>query len=190
MITRYFHDTARVSLAFVLVAIIALIDWRVDAHIAFGFLYLFPVLLVGTVWPRWQILATALVCTLLADLFDPFGFTVAQSLPQDILVFTSLAGTGLFAFEVTRSRRREMETLRRVESEVAARREAEEQLEFLIEQLEEESEEDESYYIDNSTIDYLEENGADDDLVTLLRKALGEEDGVEIKIGEEEAAAG
>ena len=66
----------------------------------------------------------------------------------------------------------------------------EEQLEFLIEQLEEESEEDESYYIDNSTIDYLEENGADDDLVTLLRKALGEEDGVEIKIGEEEAAAG
>jgi two-component system, LuxR family, sensor kinase FixL len=132
MITRYFHDTARVSLAFVLVAIIALIDWLVDAHIAFGFLYLFPVLLVGTVWPRWQILATALVCTLLADLFDPFGFTVAVSLPQDILVFTSLAGTGLFAFEVTRSRRRELETLRRVESEVAARREAEEQLEFLI----------------------------------------------------------
>jgi processive 1,2-diacylglycerol beta-glucosyltransferase len=66
----------------------------------------------------------------------------------------------------------------------------EEQLEFLIEQLEEESEEDESYYVDNSTIDYLEENGADDELIALLRRALGEEDGVEIKIGEEEAAAG
>ncbi|HWC98346.1 MAG TPA: ATP-binding protein [Candidatus Sulfopaludibacter sp.] len=122
----------RVGLAFALVALIALIDWRVDAQITFGFLYLFPVLLVGTVWPRWQILATALVCTLLADLFDPFAFTLGVALPQDILVFTSLAGTGLFAFEVTRSRRREMETLHRVEREVAARREAEEQLEFLI----------------------------------------------------------
>ena len=46
---------------------------------------------------------------LLADLFDPFRFTVAIALPQDILVFTSLAGTGLFAYEVTRSRRRETE---------------------------------------------------------------------------------
>lgn len=132
MIFRYFDGTARIGIAFILVAIIALIDWRVDAPIAFGFLYLFPVLLVGTVWPRWQILATAFVCTLLADLFDPFSFTVPLSLPQDVLVFTSLAGTGLFAFEVTRSRRREQETLRRVESEAVARREAEQQLEFLI----------------------------------------------------------
>jgi len=132
MTFRYFDGTARVWLAFVLIAVIALIDWRVDAPIAFGFLYLFPVLLVGTVWPRWQVLATAFVCMLLADLFDPFRFTFSIALPQDILVFTSLAGTGLFAFEVTLSRRREMETLRRVEKEVAARREAEEQLEFLI----------------------------------------------------------
>ncbi len=111
---------------------IAIVDWRVDLNISFGFLYLFPVLLVGTVLSRWQILLTALFCTLLSDLFDPFAFTFAAALPQDILVFTSLAGTGLFAFEVTRSRRREAENLRRVESEVAARREAEEQLEFLI----------------------------------------------------------
>jgi two-component system, LuxR family, sensor kinase FixL len=132
MTSRYFDGTARVWLAFALVAVIALIDSRVDAPLAFGFLYLFPVLLVGTVWQRWQILATALVCTLLADLFDPFRFTVALALPQDVLVFTSLAGTGLFTYEMTRSRRREMETLRRVEKEAAARREAEEQLEFLI----------------------------------------------------------
>jgi two-component system, LuxR family, sensor kinase FixL len=132
MIFRYFDGTARVCLALAVTAVIGLIDWRVDAPIAFGFLYLFPVLLVGTVWPRWQILATALVCTLLADLFDPFRFTLAIALPQDILVFTSLAGTGLFAFEVTRSRRRERETVQRMEIEAAARREAEEQLEFLI----------------------------------------------------------
>src|SRR5580658_2173725 len=118
--------------ATLLIAIIAVIDWRVDLNISFGLLYLFPMLLVGTVLPRWQVLAGALLCTLLSDLFDPFPFTVANSLPGDILVFTSLAGTGLFAYEVTRSRMREAAALRRVEAEVGARREAEEQLEFLI----------------------------------------------------------
>lgn len=118
--------------AAVLMGLFALIDWRVDLNIAFGFLYLFPVLLVATVLPRWQVVATAFLCTLLSDLFDPFAFTLSTALPQDILVFTSLAGTGLFAYEITRSRRRETENLRRVEREATARREAEEQLEFLI----------------------------------------------------------
>jgi two-component system sensor kinase FixL len=134
LIFRYLQGSTRVVLtrAGVLVAIIALVDWRVDLNISFGFLYLFPLLLVGTVLARWQILLAALSCTLLSDLFDPFPFTLRTALPQDILVFTSLAGTGLFAYEVTRSRRREAENLRSVEREAAARREAEEQLEFLI----------------------------------------------------------
>jgi len=115
-----------------LIVVVALIDWRVDLNISFGFLYLFPILLVATVFSRWQIVTTAFLCTLLSDVFDPFAFTLAVALPQDILVFTSLAGTGLFAYEITQSRRREMENLRKVEREAAARREAEEQLEFLI----------------------------------------------------------
>ena len=134
MIYRYLYGTRRAVLARagLLIAVIALIDWRVDLNISFGFLYLFPILLVGTVSPRWQILATALVCTALADVFSPLPFTLANSLPQDILVFTSLAGTGLFAFEISRSRQLERESRERVERESAARREAEEQLEFLI----------------------------------------------------------
>jgi PAS domain S-box-containing protein len=123
----------RVALAAVLIGIVALIDWRVDPPIAFGFLYLFPILLVGTGGRRWHIVATALVCMALADAFSPLPFVPQVSLPQDLLVFTSLSGIGLFAYEVTRSRLREEETMRRLESEVAARREAEEQLEFLIE---------------------------------------------------------
>ena len=59
-----------------------------------------------------------------------------------------------------------------------------EQFEFLVDQLEEENEEDENYYIDLSTLDYLEENGADEDLLALLQKALGEEEGIEIRINE------
>lgn len=112
--------------AAVLITAIAMLDWRIDLNISFGFLYLFPILLMGSVLSRWQILAAAVLCTILSDLLDPFRFTFGVGLPQDILVFTSLAGTGLFAYEITRSRQR-------VEKEAAARKEAEQQLEFLIE---------------------------------------------------------
>lgn len=123
---------ARVAPAALLIAAVAVVDWRVDAPIAFGFLYLFPLLIVGATLPRAVVVSTALLCTFLADWFDPFPFTTATALPQDILVFTALSGAGLFSYEATRRRQREQENLRRVEREVAARREAEEQLEFLI----------------------------------------------------------
>src|SRR5579862_9513667 len=117
MIFGYLHGTRASVLARAgfLIGLIAVIDWRVDLNISFGFLYLFPIMLVGTVLPRWGILSVSLLCTILSDLFDPFPFTVAVALPQDILVFTSLAGTGMVVYEVTRSRLREMEHLRRVE---------------------------------------------------------------------------
>src|SRR5580704_17308060 len=113
------------------IGVIALVDWRVELDVAFGFLYVFPVILVGTVLPRWQIALVALLCTGLADLFDPYPFALAV-IPHDILVFTSLAGTGFFAYAVTRNRRQEREHLQTVEQEAAARRAAEEQLEFLV----------------------------------------------------------
>jgi processive 1,2-diacylglycerol beta-glucosyltransferase len=56
---------------------------------------------------------------------------------------------------------------------------SEEQLQFLIDQLEEESTRDTDYYISAPTIDMLEENGADASLVKLLRDARGGRDGIE-----------
>ena len=127
------QGAARIALGILLIAVIAIIDWGVDLNLSFGFLYLFPMLLLGTALTRWQVVIAAIVCTGLSDIFDPFAFHVLVSGPQDILVFTALAGTGLFSYEVARSRRRELENLRRVEAEAAARRQAEEQLEFIIE---------------------------------------------------------
>src|SRR5215469_10567796 len=130
-----FHNpqkTSRLLLAAALIAVIAFVDWRVRVNIAFGFLYLFPILLLGTVASRWQIVAAAVMCTFLADLLDPFPFTMNVAL-SDILIFSSLVGSGLFSFEATRSRRLERQNLERLEKEIAARRQTEEQLEFLIE---------------------------------------------------------
>jgi PAS domain S-box-containing protein len=123
----------RIALAALLIAAIASIDWGVDLNLSFGFLYLFPMLILGTALERWQLILAAVVCTLFSDLFDPFAFHLVTSGPQDILIFSSLAGTGLFSYEVSRSRQRQTEALHRVEKEAAARREAEEQLEFVIE---------------------------------------------------------
>lgn len=57
----------------------------------------------------------------------------------------------------------------------------EEQLQFLIDQLEEESTEDQDYFIDEQTLDMLVEAGGDAALLDMLRDALGERDGVEIR---------
>ena len=58
---------------------------------------------------------------------------------------------------------------------------SDEELQFLIDELEEESSEDTDYYINADTIDMLEGDGAAQGLVALLRKALGSRDGIEIR---------
>ena len=54
------------------------------------------------------------------------------------------------------------------------------QLQFLIDQLEEESTDDTDYYIDQDTLDLFEERGAEAVLLALLRQALGTRDSIEI----------
>src|SRR5664279_6466885 len=115
---RRFHSYSRVAIAGLLIVAIAVIDWRVDLNFAFAFLYLLPILLAGTVLSWRLVVLSALVCTVLSDFFDPFPFTLAASLPQDILVFAALAGCGLFAYEVTKRSRREAEDRHRIEREV------------------------------------------------------------------------
>lgn len=58
---------------------------------------------------------------------------------------------------------------------------SEEELQFLIDQLEEESTRDTNYYISAPTIAMLEENGADASLVKLLRDTLGGREGFEVR---------
>src|SRR6516225_82754 len=106
--------TAVLARAGAFIAAIALIDWRFDVNISFGFLYLFPMLMVGGRLPRWQIALVAALCTGLSEAFDPFPWAAAVGVPRLILTFAAFFGAGLYVFEAAR------------------RREAEEQLEVLV----------------------------------------------------------
>ena len=57
----------------------------------------------------------------------------------------------------------------------------EEQLDFLVDMLEEEDSEDQDYWIDEMTLQYFQENGADLALIKLLQDAIGESEGIEIE---------
>ena len=58
---------------------------------------------------------------------------------------------------------------------------SEQQLQFLRDQLEEESPEDDDYYINQATLEMLEEQGADRDVLDLLKQALGAREDMEIQ---------
>jgi hypothetical protein len=57
---------------------------------------------------------------------------------------------------------------------------SEEQLQFLIEHLEEESRDDRDYYLNATTLDALGEKG-EPELIDRLRRAMGEREGMEIE---------
>ena len=53
-------------------------------------------------------------------------------------------------------------------------------LAFLVEQLEEEHDEDQDYFIDRDTLELMSDNGADPELLAMLEKAIGDDDSMNI----------
>lgn len=126
MIRRVLQWSRSAALAYagILIAIIAITDWQVEINATLGFLYIFPMVLLGTALAWWQLVLAAVFCTLLSDRLDPFPIDMESA--RDLLIFLTLAVTGLLSLSVTKSYRREKQSL-------AAQRAAEEQLKFLIE---------------------------------------------------------
>jgi processive 1,2-diacylglycerol beta-glucosyltransferase len=54
------------------------------------------------------------------------------------------------------------------------------QFQFLVDELEEESLDDQDYYIDLRTLDMFEQHGAEPALLDVLRRALGSRESIEI----------
>lgn len=55
------------------------------------------------------------------------------------------------------------------------------QLQFLVDQLEEEDSRDKDYYINRDTLAMLEARGCDAELLTLLKDAMGDKDELDIE---------
>src|SRR5579864_1196918 len=119
--------------AALMIAMIAFADWWVEKDLPLGFLYLFPMLLVGSAWSRWQIVVVAACCTFLTEAFDSFQWRPESGIPRDILICCAFAGMGLFVYEIVRSRQVTLQHLNQIQNESEARRAAEEQLQVLVE---------------------------------------------------------
>jgi hypothetical protein len=107
--------------AAVVIALVAFADWRIEGNIQLGFLYLFPMLLVGSILNPWQIATVAALCTVLTEVFDGFEWSPGSGVPRDILIFAAFLCAGLFVHELARSRQLTLQHLGRIEDESEAR---------------------------------------------------------------------
>lgn len=116
-----------------LIASIALVDWKVEENVPLGFLYLLPMAIAGSAFTRPQIVLLAALCTFLAEAFDSFHWSLQLGIPRDVLYFSAFSGIGLFVYQVVLGRQESASQIQTVQNEIRARRDAEEQLKFLIE---------------------------------------------------------
>ncbi|HTX40390.1 MAG TPA: ATP-binding protein [Acidobacteriaceae bacterium] len=119
--------------AAILIAAIAVLDWLVVGDIPLGFLYLLPMLMVGSVLEPWQIAGVAALCTFLAEVFDDLVWNLRTGLSRDVLYLAAFFGVAMFVHVISRSRRAEIEHLEEIERQSEARLDAEEQLRVLVE---------------------------------------------------------
>jgi PAS domain S-box-containing protein len=84
-----------------IVLIIALADWWTKPFVAFGVLYLFPIMLAAGFLPRWIIVLLGTGCAVLSEVFSSLDRSTVR-LGFETL---ALAGCGLFVAELVRNRR-------------------------------------------------------------------------------------
>ncbi len=80
---------------------IALADWWTKPFVAFGVLYLFPIMLAAGFLPRWVIVLVGVGCAVLSEIFS----SLAPSNVRLAFETLALAGCGLFVAELVRNRR-------------------------------------------------------------------------------------
>lgn len=110
---------------------IAIADVKI-AVVYLAFLQLFPMVLFGTVLRSWHLVPIALFLTIVSHFSITLPSTLTTALPQDILLFIALSGTGLLMRQVTITHHAAHVHHDKLNGEIAARRDAEEQLEILI----------------------------------------------------------
>jgi two-component system sensor kinase FixL len=84
-----------------IILIVAVADWWTKPFVAFGVLYLFPIMLAAGFLPRWVIALLGAGCAVLSELFSSLDRSTVR-LAFETLAF---AGCGLFVAELVRNRR-------------------------------------------------------------------------------------
>jgi PAS domain S-box-containing protein len=95
------NRTAVLLVSGAIVLIIAVADWWTKPFVAFGVLYLFPIMLAAGFLPRWVIVALGAVCAVLSELFSSLDRSTVRLAFETL----ALAGCGLFVAELVRNRR-------------------------------------------------------------------------------------
>ena len=93
-----------------IVLAIAIADWWTKPFVAFGVLYLFPIMLAAGFLPRWVIALLGAGCAVLSELFS----SLDQSTVRLAFETMALGGCGLFVAELVRNRRLTMEAQERL----------------------------------------------------------------------------
>jgi two-component system sensor kinase FixL len=125
------NRTMLLVIAGLLVVAIAVADWLTKPYISLGFLYLFPIIIVGGFLSRTQTIGVALVCAVLQEIFSNLPET--EAIFRLLLSSAGFSGTGLFVSELLRNRRIVLQHMDELESEIKLRRDAEDQLQILVE---------------------------------------------------------
>jgi len=127
------EQIAVLVVAAVLIATVAVADlMRLAGGVSLGFLYLAPILIAAIRLTRKEIIALAVVCTLLREAIRPDAWQGGFALGT-VIGLLAFAGSGLFVSELVARHKRRTEHQRQIEEQSALREEAEQQLRVLTE---------------------------------------------------------
>jgi two-component system sensor kinase FixL len=114
------------------IALIGYVDRRLSESIPLALLYLAPVVVMSTALRRWQIPLLGAVCAGVVEFANGYPWTLRDGIARDSLYFFAYTAAGLYVSEVLTHRATEESHLDELESEIEARRGAEEQLRLVV----------------------------------------------------------
>ncbi len=122
-----------VTLAATGTLLLSWLDRHVHNTVPLPLIYLFPMAVISTIARRSEVLIAAGVLVVVAEFSDAFRWNLTQGLARDSLYLMAYAAEGLYITEMLSKRRIERLHVNALTQEVTARKEAEEQLQLLIE---------------------------------------------------------
>src|ERR1700758_1676461 len=99
------NRTIVLSASSAIVLAIAVADWWTKPFVAFGVLYLFPIMLAAAFLPRWVVALLGAGCAVLSEVFSSLEPSTVRLAFETL----ALAGCGLFVAELVRNRRLTLE---------------------------------------------------------------------------------